>query len=102
MPRIAGLVIVALGALPAACTDDAPAYPGPPELVLGIGQTELVPIADGDPVPISVGAQGGTIVWGAASLRYLDPHQLQLTFSIAPPEGAASLRRVLVDLEAAD
>ncbi|TMQ17569.1 MAG: hypothetical protein E6J91_09785 [Deltaproteobacteria bacterium] len=59
-------------------------------------------IHDGDPVPIGTGPQGGTVVWGAASVRYLDPDQLELTFTIKPPAGAPSLSRVLVDLHDAD
>jgi hypothetical protein len=98
MMRIVGLVALLL----AACAEHAVVYPGPPELVLGIGDAELVPIEDGDPVPITTGPQGGTIVWGAASVRYLDPVQLELVFSITPPEGRASLRRVLVDLDGAE
>src|SRR5678815_2759222 len=98
MARIAGLVVV----LQAACADQGTAYPGPPELTLGFGQAELVPIHDGDPVPIAKGPQGGTIVWGAASLRYLDPDQLELIFTITPPRGAPSMRRVLADLHDAD
>ena len=96
--RVAGVILV----LQAACADHSPSYPGPPELVLGFGQSELVPIADGDPVPIAIGPQGGTIVWGAASVRYLDPDQLELTFTITPPGGAPSVRRVLAELEDAD
>jgi hypothetical protein len=98
MARIAGLVVV----LQAACADQGTAYPGPPELTLGFGQAELVPIHDGDPVPIARGPQGGTIVWGAASMRYLDPDQLELVFSITPPGGAPSVRRVLAELDDAD
>jgi hypothetical protein len=96
MTRLAGLIVV----LQAACAEHA--YPGPPELVLGVGQAELVPIHDGDPVPITRGPQGGTIVWGAASVRYLDPEQLELMFSITPPGGAPSVRRVLVELDGGD
>jgi hypothetical protein len=98
MTRIAGLFVV----LQVACAEQSTAYPGPPELALGFGQAELVPIDDGAPVPITRGPQGGTIVWGAASVRYLDPDQLELIFSIAPPRGAPSVRRVLVDLDDAD
>jgi len=98
MMRIAGLVVLFL----AACAEHGAEYPGPPELALGIGEAELVPIADGAPVPIVRGYQGGTVVWGAASVRYLDPVQLELNFSITPPEGRASLRSVLVDLDDAD
>lgn len=97
MTRIAGLVV-----LLAACAGHSTQYPGPPELTLGFGESELVLIHDGDPVPIGMGPQGGTVVWGAASLRYLDPDQLQLTFTITPPAGAPSLSRVLVDLHDAD
>jgi hypothetical protein len=49
-----------------------------------------------------MGPQGGTIVWGAASVRYLDPDQLELTFTITPPRGAPSVRRVIAALEDAD
>src|SRR5262245_35359206 len=97
MMRIAGLVVV----LQAACADST-GYPGPPELALGFGQAELVALEDGDPVPITMGPQGGTIVWGAASMRYLDPEKLELVFSITPPGGAPSVRRVLAELADAD
>jgi hypothetical protein len=96
MIRIAGLAIVL-----AACAEPGTPYPGPPELTLGFGEAELVLIHDGDPVPIANGPQGGTIVWGAASVRYLDPDQLELTFTITPPGGTPSVRRVLADLQAA-
>jgi hypothetical protein len=98
MLRIAGLIVVSL----MACTDPGASYPGPPELMLGFGESQLVPLADGDPVPIAMGPQGGTIVWGAASVRYLDPEQLELTFTITPPHGAPSVRRALAALEDAD
>jgi hypothetical protein len=96
MSRIAALVIVS------ACAEQGIEYPGPPELVLGLGHDELTALEDGDAVPIVKGPQGGTIVWGAVSGRYLDPEDLELVFSIVPPEGAPSLRRVIVDLEHAD
>ena len=97
MMRIAGLVV-----LLTACAEHSAQYPGPPELSLGFGESELVLIHDGDPVPIATGQQGGTVVWGAASVRYLDPDQLELTFTITPPAGAPSLSRVLADLHDAD
>lgn len=98
MMPIAGLIVVLL----VACAHQGTTYPGPPELVLGFGESQLVPLADGDLVPIAMGPQGGTIVWGAASVRYLDPEQLELTFTITPPRGARSLRRVLAALDDAD
>jgi hypothetical protein len=98
MLRIACLLFV----LAAACAGERGDYPGPPELTLGSGEYELVPIHSGDPVPIAWGRQGGSVVWGAATVRYLDPEQLELTFSITPPQGAASLRRVVADLDDAD
>ena len=94
---IAGLVV-----LLAACAEPSTQYPGPPELTLGFGEREFVLIHDGDPVPIALGPQGGTIVWGAASVRYLDPDQLELLFTIESPRGAQSVRRVLTDLHGAD
>lgn len=101
MARIAGLLFVVVVVV-AGCTDDRGDFPGPPELTLGVGERELVPLHSGDPVPIAWGRQGGSVVWGAASVRYLDPQQLELTFSITPPGGPASLRRVLTDLDRAD
>ena len=95
MRRLAAVIVVA------ACTEPIE-YPGPPELVIGIGQDELVPIEDGDVVPISTGPQGGTIVWGAVAARYLDPIGLELVFAITPPDGEPSLRRVVTDLADAE
>jgi hypothetical protein len=94
---IAGLVVVLT-----ACAEHSTQYPGPPELTLGFGEHELVMIHDGDPVPITTGPQGGVIVWGAASVRYLDPVELDLVFTIEPPGGAPSVRRVRADLHDAD
>jgi len=105
MMRIAGPVanlIAGLVVLLAACAEHSTQYPGPPELTLGFGERELVLIHDGDPVPIATGPQGGTIVWGAASVRYLDPEELELIFTIKSPRGAQSVRRVLADLHDAD
>ena len=102
MVRIAANLIAGLVVVVAACAEHRTQYPGPPELTLGFGESELVSIHDGDPVPIAMGPQGGTVVWGAASLRYLDPEQLELTFTITPPRGAPSVRRVLAELHDAD
>src|ERR1041385_729854 len=98
MVRVAALLLV----LQTACASHSPSYPGPPAIVLGFGQSQLVPIANGDPVPIAMGPQGGTIVWGAASVRYLDPEQLELIFTITPPGGTPSVRRVRAALDDAD
>ena len=98
MRRLVATIIVAQ----ASCAEPSVEYPGPPELTLGVGEAALTPIQDGDAVPITKGPQGGTIVWGAVSARYLDPEQLELLFSIAPPDGTPSFRRVIVDLDDAD
>ena len=98
MRRLVAIMVV----VQASCAEPSVEYPGPPELTLGVGEAALTPIQDGDAVPIARGPQGGTIVWGAVSARYFDPERLELVFSIAPPTGAPSLRRVLVDLDGAD
>src|SRR5690349_1712318 len=95
-------LVTTLIVVQASCAEPSVEYPSPPELTLGFGEDALNPIEDGEAVPIATGPQGGTIVWGAVSARYLDPEQLELVFSIAPPTGAPSLRRVLVDLDGAD
>ncbi len=82
-----------------ACTETAFEPAGPPGVVLATGHDELVPLADGDAVPIVAGPQGGSVVWAAITAHDLDPHDLELVFSIVPPEGAPSSRRVIVDLD---
>jgi hypothetical protein len=94
--------LVVLVLLQAACADQDIAYPAPPELVLGFGYDQLVPIENGDAVPIAMGLQGGTVLWGAISARYLDPHGLELVFTVSPPDGAPALRRTVADLDNAE
>jgi hypothetical protein len=86
----------------AACTESNAEFPGPPELTLGFGNDAFTPITDGVFVPIVTAPQGGTIVWAAVAARYLDPEELELLFTVVPPEGAPSLKRAIVDLDDAD
>jgi hypothetical protein len=94
--RYAPLLLIAI----AACVD--PGFSGPPELVLGFGADELEEIEDGAVVPIARGPQGGTVLWGAASVRNMEPRDLRLVFTITSPAGEQSLRRVVVDLDEPD
>ena len=57
-------------------------YPGPGEVELGWGITELNRIADDQRVPIVHGVQGGFHIWGAMRARYLDPTRLDLEYSL--------------------
>jgi hypothetical protein len=88
------LVVAVLGA----CADPVE-FSGPPELTLGVGVDVFMPVTDGDPVPIETGTQGGTAVFGGVAARNLDPHEVELVFTIAPPDGPPSLRRFIANLD---
>jgi hypothetical protein len=46
-----------------------PANAGPPELVLGTGQTDYGPLADGQTLQLEKGPQGGHHIWMAVRMR---------------------------------
>jgi hypothetical protein len=48
-----------------------PLHPGPPEVVLGTGQTDYVPLADGQSVQLELGPQGGHHLWLAVRMKNL-------------------------------
>ena len=48
-----------------------PANHGPPELVLGTGQTDFAPLADGQTLQLERGPQGGHHIWIAARMKNL-------------------------------
>jgi hypothetical protein len=48
-----------------------PANPGPPEVVLGTGQTDYAPLADGQSVQLELGPQGGHHFWLAVRMKNL-------------------------------
>src|SRR5512134_2881167 len=98
MYRLVGFML----AVQAACAEPSVEYPDSPELELGFGRDDFTSITDGDVVPITTGPQGGIIIYGAVRGRYLDPHDVELVFSIASANGAPSLRRVITDLAGTD
>lgn len=75
------LVAAACGAC-AGCGSSAVHFPGPPELELGTGFNQFVAVADGDPVPIIHGLQGGFHIWGSVQARYVDPIGINLRFEV--------------------
>lgn len=48
-----------------------PASHGPPEVILGTGQTDYAPLADGQTLSMELGPQGGHHVWVAVRMRNL-------------------------------
>lgn len=48
-----------------------PAKPGPPELILGTGQTDYAPLTDGQTLQLEQGPQGGHHIWMAVRMRNL-------------------------------
>ena len=98
MHRMVGLIV----ALQAGCIEAGVEYPGAPELALGFGRDDFSSVNDGDIIPITTGPQGGILIYGAVRGRYLDPHDVELVFSIASTQGAPSLRRVLADFAGSD
>lgn len=48
-----------------------PAKPGPPELILGTGQTDYAPLADGQTLQLEQGPQGGHHIWMAVRMKNL-------------------------------
>ncbi|MDB4933102.1 MAG: hypothetical protein JWP87_74 [Labilithrix sp.] len=48
-----------------------PAQHGPPELILGTGQTDFAPLADGQTLQLERGPQGGHHIWIAARMKNL-------------------------------
>ena len=44
-----------------------------PEIVIGVGEREFVPVQDGDTLPLSFGNQGGQHVWVGAQTKGLNP-----------------------------
>jgi hypothetical protein len=77
----ASLLAAAVG-IAAGCGSGPVSFPGPPELELGTGYDQFVAVADGDPVEIIHGLQGGYHIWGSVRARYLDPRQLELRFTV--------------------
>jgi len=56
------------GAAPDACR---PANHGPPEIILGTGQTDYAPLAEGQVLQLEKGPQGGHHVWIAVRMKNL-------------------------------
>jgi hypothetical protein len=48
-----------------------PAKPGPPEVILGTGQTDYAPLTDGQTLQLEQGPQGGHHVWMALRMKNL-------------------------------
>lgn len=48
-----------------------PANHGPPEVILGVGQTDFAPLADGQTLMLEQGPQGGHHIWLAVRMRNL-------------------------------
>jgi hypothetical protein len=48
-----------------------PAKPGPPEVILGTGQTDYSPLNDGQTLQMEQGPQGGHHIWMAVRMRNL-------------------------------
>lgn len=51
--------------------DCRPAAPGPPELILGTGQNDYAPLADGESLKLQGGPQGGHHLWMALRMKNL-------------------------------
>jgi hypothetical protein len=95
------LLSAALCGACSACGAGPVTFPGPPELELGTGFADFVPVADGDAVPIIHGLQGGYHIWGSLRARYLDPTALRLRFTVtlAGASSFEALREDTVDLD---
>jgi hypothetical protein len=48
-----------------------PANHGAPEVIIGAGQTDYLPMTDGQVVPMELGPQGGHHIWVAARMKNL-------------------------------
>jgi hypothetical protein len=96
----AALLLAAAATLPA-CGPHVPAsYPGPPDVTLGTGYDQFVPVDDGADVPIIMGLQGGYHIWGSVRARYVDPRQVHLVFTLylAGQDTPLTIRHDHVDL----
>jgi hypothetical protein len=83
----------------AACADEPVEIDGPVELTLGAGPEAFTPVTDGDPIAITDGFQGGTVMYGAAQARNVERADVELLFTLTPPAGPPSARRFVVDLD---
>lgn len=64
-----------------------PAKPGPPELVLGTGQTDYAPLVDGQTLQLEQGPQGGHHVWMAIRMKNLRQSGSTTTVTSTPVDG---------------
>jgi hypothetical protein len=71
------------------CGCGGPDLESDPAIELGTGEVEFVPLADGDPVPLTFGLQGGQHVWGALRVVGIDWREIALTFALEGPDGVA-------------
>lgn len=70
-----------------------PANAGPPELVLGTGQTDYGPLAEGQTLQLEKGPQGGHHIWMAVRMRNMkrSGSRTQLTAKMPDDPGATIL-----------
>jgi len=68
-----------------------PANHGPPEVILGSGQTDFAPLADGQTLMLEQGPQGGHHIWLAVRMRNLRQSGSPTTLSATVVDDPASL-----------
>lgn len=62
-----------------------PANPGPPEVVVGTGQTDYLPLTNGQTIQLEKGPQGGHHMWVALRMRNIKRSGSTTTLSAVQP-----------------
>jgi len=71
-----------VAAAPDACR---PANPGPPKVIIGMGQTDYFPLTDGQTLQAQAGPQGGHHIWLAVRMQNLKQSQTTTTVTATQP-----------------
>lgn len=73
-----------------------PSKPGPPEVILGTGQTDYAPLTDGQELQLEQGPQGGHHIWMAVRMKNLRQSGSTTTVSSTVVDGPQVLAPLAV------